>query len=52
VAPQLRKRPVLVAALVAGTVAMLARSLPYKLGLMLAAGCGVVAGVLSERAES
>lgn len=48
VAPQLRKRPVLVAALVAGTVAMLARSLPYKLGLMLAAGAGVAAGMLAE----
>jgi 4-azaleucine resistance transporter AzlC len=52
VAPQLRKRPVLFAALMAGTVAMLARSMPYKLGLMLAAGSGVIAGVLSERAES
>jgi predicted branched-subunit amino acid permease len=52
VAPQLRKRPVLFAALMAGTVAMLARSMPYKLGLMLAAGSSVIAGVLSERAES
>lgn len=49
VAPQLRQRPVLVAALVAGVVALLARSLPYKLGLMLAACAGVLAGLLAER---
>jgi len=49
VAPQLRSRPVLVAALVAGVVALLARALPYKLGLMLAAAAGVVAGMLAER---
>jgi 4-azaleucine resistance transporter AzlC len=48
VAPQLRRRPVLVAALVAGVVAMLARELPYKLGLMLAAAAGVAAGVMAE----
>jgi 4-azaleucine resistance transporter AzlC len=48
VAPQLRDRPVLVAALVAGIVAMLARELPYKLGLMLAAGAGVAAGVMAD----
>jgi 4-azaleucine resistance transporter AzlC len=49
VALQLRQRPVLFAALVAGTVALLARDLPYKLGLMLAALAGVAAGVLAER---
>ena len=48
VALQLRERPVLFAALVAGLVALLARSLPYKLGLMLAAIAGVTAGVLVE----
>jgi predicted branched-subunit amino acid permease len=48
VAPQLRVRPTLFAALVAGVVAMLARELPYKLGLMLAACTGVAAGVLLE----
>ncbi len=56
VALQLRDRPVLFAALVAGTVALLARGLPYKLGLMLAAAAGVGAGILAEaalgRAES
>lgn len=49
VALQLRERPVLFAALVAGGVALLARGLPYKLGLMLAALAGVAAGVLAER---
>ena len=49
VALQLRQRPVLFAALVAGGVALLARGLPYKLGLMLAALAGVAAGVLAER---
>ncbi|NVO07980.1 MAG: AzlC family ABC transporter permease [Rhodoferax sp.] len=48
VALQLRERPVLFAALVAGTVALLARDLPYKLGLMLAALAGVATGVLVE----
>jgi tetrahydromethanopterin S-methyltransferase subunit F len=33
---------------VAGTVALLARDLPYKLGLMLAAAAGVAAGVVAE----
>ena len=49
VALQLRQRPVLFAALVAGTVALLARGLPYKLGLMLAALAGVAAGVIAEK---
>lgn len=48
VALQLRDRPVLWAALVAGTVALLARALPYKMGLMLAALAGVAAGLLAE----
>ena len=45
---QLRERPVLFAAFVAGTTALLARALPYKLGLMLAAVAGVGAGMLAE----
>jgi 4-azaleucine resistance transporter AzlC len=49
VALQVHQRPVLLAALVAGGVALLARGLPYKLGLMLAALAGVAAGVLAER---
>jgi 4-azaleucine resistance transporter AzlC len=48
VALQLRERPVLFAALVAGGVALLARGLPYKMGLMLAAVSGVATGVLVE----
>jgi predicted branched-subunit amino acid permease len=48
VAMQLRARPVLFAAVVAGTVALLARDLPYKLGLLLAAVAGVATGVLVE----
>ena len=49
VAPQLRDRPVLLAALTAGGVAMAARDLPYKLGLMLAASAGVGAGMVAEK---
>ncbi len=48
VALQLRERPMLFAAVVAGAVALLARALPYKLGLMLAAAAGVGAGLLAE----
>ena len=45
---QLRARPVLYAALVAGMVALMARGLPYKMGLMLAAVAGVAAGAGAE----
>jgi predicted branched-subunit amino acid permease len=48
VALQLHARPVLFAALVAGGIALLARGLPYKLGLILAAVAGVATGVLVE----
>jgi len=48
VAPQLRNRPTLFAAVVAGVVALLGRALPYKLGLMLAACAGVAAGITME----
>ena len=48
VALPLRDRPVLCAALAAGTVALLARDLPYKFGLMLAAIAGVATGMLAE----
>jgi 4-azaleucine resistance transporter AzlC len=48
-APQLKQRPALAAAVVAGAVALLARALPYKLDLMLAALFGVLAGVACER---
>ena len=48
VALQLRERPVLCAALAAGTVALLARDLSYKLGLMLATMTGVSTGWVAE----
>ncbi|SDS74407.1 4-azaleucine resistance probable transporter AzlC [Halopseudomonas xinjiangensis] len=49
VVPALRTRPMLVAALVAGAVALAGHGLPYKLGLMLAALSGVVAGMLAAK---
>ncbi|MFZ2289680.1 MAG: AzlC family ABC transporter permease [Halopseudomonas yangmingensis] len=48
VVPALRTRPMLVAALVAGAVAVVAYDLPYQLGLMLAALLGVASGLLAE----
>jgi predicted branched-subunit amino acid permease len=42
VAPLLRRRPALAAAVAAAGVALLAHALPYKLGLMLAAVAGAV----------
>lgn len=49
VVPALRTRPMLVAALAAGAVALAAHGLPYKLGLMLAALSGVVAGMFAAK---
>ncbi|UTH75588.1 AzlC family ABC transporter permease [Chromobacterium sp. IIBBL 290-4] len=51
VAPQLKKRPTLAAAAVASATALLARGLPYKLDLMLAALLGVLAGLLAEKLD-
>ena len=48
VVPLLRSRPMVASALVAAAVALLCRNLPYKLGLMLAAGAGVAAGMAFE----
>jgi predicted branched-subunit amino acid permease len=48
VVPMLKSLPMLGAALAAATVALAARGLPYKLGLVLAAMAGVVIGVLLE----
>ncbi|WP_374351336.1 AzlC family ABC transporter permease [Chitinimonas sp.] len=48
VAPMLCSRPMLAAAAASAVVALLAASLPYKLGLMLAAVAGVVVGVWLE----
>lgn len=44
----LRDRPTVLAALVGGTVAVLAKGLPYNLGLVLAALLGILAGYTSE----
>ena len=46
--PVLRGRPAIAAALSAGVVALLAFSLPYKLGLILAALVGILVGTLLE----
>ncbi len=48
IAPQLKSVIPLSVATTAGTVALLAQGLPYKLGLMLAALAGVVVGVLLD----
>lgn len=46
--PVLKNRPAVAAALSAGIVALLAYSLPYKLGLILAALVGIAAGTFLE----
>jgi 4-azaleucine resistance transporter AzlC len=48
IVPSLRDRPQIAAALAAGVFALLAASLPYRLGLMAAALAGMMAGVLLE----
>ena len=48
--PLLRNRPSLAAALTGGVVSVVAWSAPYRLGLIIGALAGVVAGVLVERA--
>jgi len=48
VVPALKNRPMMAAALSAGLVALLAYSLPYKLGLILAALTGIVVGTILE----
>jgi 4-azaleucine resistance transporter AzlC len=50
--PVLRGRPALAAALSAGVVALLAFSLPYKLGLIVAALVGILVGTLLEDRQS
>lgn len=49
VVPKLTDRPSLIAALVAGLLALLGYSLPHRLGLVLAALAGILAGALVER---
>ena len=48
VVPVLKNRPAIAAAFSAGVVALLAYSLPYKLGLILAALVGIVVGTFLE----
>jgi 4-azaleucine resistance transporter AzlC len=48
VIPLIRSKPMLIAALVAGATAVLAQGLPNKLGLMLAALLGIMAGMIAE----
>jgi 4-azaleucine resistance transporter AzlC len=50
--PVLRDRPGIAAALSAGAVALLAYSLPYKLGLIVAALVGILVGTILEGKKS
>jgi 4-azaleucine resistance transporter AzlC len=52
VMPVLKDKPVVAAALSAGIVALLAYSLPFKLGLILAALVGILTGTLLEKSKS
>jgi 4-azaleucine resistance transporter AzlC len=52
VVPVLKNRPAVAAALSAGVVALVAFSLPYKLGLILAALVGIIVGTLLEGRKS
>jgi 4-azaleucine resistance transporter AzlC len=52
VMPVLKDKPVVAAALSAGIVALLAYSLPFKLGLILAALVGILTGTLLENRKS
>jgi len=49
VVPAINDRPALFSALSAGATALLARDLPYKLGLLAAALVGILVGLWSER---
>jgi predicted branched-subunit amino acid permease len=50
--PVLRDRPGIAAALSAGAVALIAYSLPYKLGLIVAALAGILVGTILEGRKS
>ena len=52
VVPICRERPNLAAALTAGIIAVLTFSWPYRLGLMAAAICGIIAGILVENYQN
>ena len=47
--PYIKTKPMAVAIIIAGTVAVLAYPLPHKLSLIVAAITGISAGVYSER---
>ncbi len=49
IVPYLKRRPMVIAVMVAGLVALVAAPLPHQLGLMVAAFLGIGAGVMSER---
>jgi 4-azaleucine resistance transporter AzlC len=46
--PSIKDRPALAAAIVAGLVGIITYPLPYKLGILLAAAAGILAGLLME----
>ena len=48
VVPAIQTRPILVSVIVAGVVAVLAYPLENKIGLIIAAFCGVIAGLAAE----
>jgi 4-azaleucine resistance transporter AzlC len=52
VVPALKDRPSIAAALTAGIVAVAAGGLPYRLGLLAAALCGIVTGLLLETLQA
>ena len=52
VVPVMKNRPAIAAAISAGLVALVAYSLPYKLGLILAAFTGIVIGTILEARRS
>ncbi len=47
--PTVRTRPALVAAVVAGVLAVVARDMPNATGLLVAAAAGIAAGVVTEK---
>jgi 4-azaleucine resistance transporter AzlC len=51
VVPALKDRPAIAAALSAGVTALLAYSLPYRLGLIVAALVGITVGVMLEKGK-
>ncbi len=47
--PYLKTRPMILAVIVAGAIAVIANPLPHRLGLMVAATGGIITGVLAEK---